>query len=326
VHFDHYSEAGVDRGKLDSIGGQIRTNQRIAVPWVLKEMKTALDCSVQPCIVEVVPVSVGLNPFGLLYDSTEELTAQPWSDRVPLFQADFLLQRDVLASGLSAIDFTYAPSSEFNAAESPVTTADSDYFALTDAVFMADIEDAGPAGFTGEQLTNRATALNCAGCHDPSMFGLTMPDALGPGISFPDSLRFVHTHDVIEIVLPTDTVFGTGEGFALSPALVDAFLPARADHLVNELNQEMCVCQAAAEQVARQAGGDDVHDPRTDDASIATATPFRTTPGEDLAAAVQAAIDGRPIRRTTTGSYNAHCRIGAIRRPPGRGRCLPPST
>jgi hypothetical protein len=49
-----------------------------------------------------------------------------------------------------------------------------------------------------------------------------------------------------------------------------------------------------------------VFDDRTDPLSMATATPFRTTPGDDLATAVQEAIDSRPPRRTALGSFATH--------------------
>jgi hypothetical protein len=67
VHFDHYSLAGVDTNKITSKGGQIRTNQRLITPWQLKQLNTALDCSVQPCVVDIVPAAVGMNPFANLF-------------------------------------------------------------------------------------------------------------------------------------------------------------------------------------------------------------------------------------------------------------------
>jgi hypothetical protein len=95
-------------------------------------------------------------------------------------------------------------------------------------------------GLTPSQVVNRATALSCAGCHQPSTFGLTTAGALGPvqlpgGVSastWPDSLSFVHT---------SETADGNGV-HALSDALNVAFLPARRKFLLGELNSDVCDC------------------------------------------------------------------------------------
>ncbi len=374
VHFNHYSEAGVDTPKLTSKGGQIRTNQRLVAPWQLKQLKTLLDCSVQPCIVDLVPVAVSMNPFSSLFDSNEEFTGQSWSPLVPLFQDDFLANRDLLATGTSAIDFTYAPDPLFDAGQSTVRGIEQDYASLTDATFLTEIETGGPVGFTGTQLLNRATALSCAGCHDPQTFALTDPDSIGTGLSVPDTLRFAHTDDVVTpALLSATTHFGNGDGFVLSPALIGELIPARADNLIVQLNQQMCVCQppvallshqgrADRNELARMAGialedaivaYEDLRDENdrleaagvpidrsseqaaldaidrvmeesdaamfallareghpydsgTDLVSMSRATPFRTTPGDDLASAVQDAIDSRPRRRTALGTFATH--------------------
>lgn len=74
---------------------------------------------------------------------------------------------------------------------------------------------------TVDQLLNRATAMTCGGCHEPSSFGLTQPNAIGAfrlidGTiidSWPNTLGFVHVDEQRNI----------------SPALRNVFIPARIE-------------------------------------------------------------------------------------------------
>lgn len=81
-----------------------------------------------------------------------------------------------------------------------------------------------------EQVLNRATALSCGGCHQPSLHGLTSiadENAVGPGQSWPDShgvdgllSLFVHVTSERNTDDPTR--------YDISPALREQFLPFRA--------------------------------------------------------------------------------------------------
>jgi hypothetical protein len=85
---------------------------------------------------------------------------------------------------------------------------------------------------TDKQLVNRALALSCAGCHQPSSFGLLAANSIGSGMSWPDSAAFVHVR--------AEAVAGV---HALSPALTTTFLPARAQNLASMLSDEVCFCR-----------------------------------------------------------------------------------
>lgn len=110
--------------------------------------------------------------------------------------------------------------------------------------------DAVAAGFglTGTQIVNRATAMSCAGCHLPNGFGLTNANAIGPGMSWPSALAFVHVDTLPMVSLAGQPDFdpaqfgGNSQGFNISPALLNTFLPARRNTLVNLANQDVCDC------------------------------------------------------------------------------------
>jgi hypothetical protein len=78
---------------------------------------------------------------------------------------------------------------------------------------------------TVDQVLNRATAMTCGGCHQPSSFGLTSANAIGPGQSWPDSGFFVHVNEI-----------SSSGAFPLSPALINVFLPTRKLDMESFLN------------------------------------------------------------------------------------------
>jgi hypothetical protein len=77
---------------------------------------------------------------------------------------------------------------------------------------------ASGSNLTQEQVIARATAMTCAGCHNPSSFGLTNQNAIGPGERWPDTLGFTHINE-----------FSFNGVFPLSSALTDNFLPVRKE-------------------------------------------------------------------------------------------------
>jgi len=102
-------------------------------------------------------------------------------------------------------------------------------------------------GLTAEQVVNRATALSCAGCHRPIAFGLTSPNSIGPGQSWPNALAFVHVDMPLQSIANEPgfdiTKFGgNSQGFRISEALLDVFLPARRTVLANLANDDVCNC------------------------------------------------------------------------------------
>ncbi len=236
VHVDHYSAKGTASRYGSSGSGQIRTNQFLEQPWMLKEFKLALDCSQQPCQLATVPIPVKVNPDGNLWTESAAGLANQFQQNVVLPQVASLGQ-----SGLNA--FSYQVPAAFNAARSEAQTgglADNYGEAYTAAPgqpngfrsdLVAQVATTAPA-LTDRQIVNRAAALSCAGCHQPSVFGLRQANAIGPGQTWPDSASFVH--------VSTTAVAGVHQ---LSPALRDEFLPARAENLAALLSANTCPCK-----------------------------------------------------------------------------------
>lgn len=274
VHTSHYA-SGVSSVYGGSGSGQIRTNQflfRAGMPptvWTLKEFKTLLSCAGGACDYDFFPVSVKGNPYGVLWNRDiatgaaapsapfENTYATPIPGIAALatdFQGDVIAQ--VTAALLANPDInsiTYQVDPNKNSAESqsqnPTFDDYPDQFAgAADATFRNNL-NAVAAGFglTGAQVVNRAMAVSCAGCHLPSGFGLTNPNAIGPGMSWPSALSFVHV-DTPMVPIAGHVGFdpaqfgGNTQGFNISPALLNTFLPARRNSLTNLANQDVCDC------------------------------------------------------------------------------------
>jgi hypothetical protein len=236
VRLDHY--AAKTSGGYSGGSGQIRTNQFLEFPWMLKEFKLALDCTTSPCQVEPVPIPVKVNPDGNLWRETTAGLANEFQQNVVLPQ--------VASLGVNDINkFSYQVALQFDAARSQSSGPGlglqdlyfEDYTAVPGAPggFRSALGTAAAATspvLTDRQIVNRATALSCAGCHMPSSFNLTLPNSIGPGMSWPDSAAFVH--------VKAEAVAGV---HALSPALTTTFLPARARNLASMLSDNVCFCR-----------------------------------------------------------------------------------
>jgi hypothetical protein len=232
VHVDHYSAKGTSTGYGNSGSGQIRTNQFLQQPWMLKEFKLALDCSLRPCKLAVVPIPVKVNPDGNLWRERTTGLANTFQQSVVLSQVANLAVNDLNG-------FSYQVPLAFDAARSNSQTGGlaDDYlesYTSTAGVaggFRNQVRDAVPAALTEQQFVNRATALSCAGCHQPSTFGLLNEDSIGAGMAWPASAGFVH--------VKAEATAGVHE---LSPALTTVFLPERAKNLASFLSSPACLC------------------------------------------------------------------------------------
>ena len=264
VHVNHYNASGASSVYGGSSSGQIRTNQFLQngnglSPWTLKEFKTMVSCSSGTCDFDLVPISVKGNPYGPLWNRNIATGATapstPIANIMALasnFQSDVLSQ--VTGDKLANSDingFSYAVDPNKNAAESQSLFPTIDHYpnqfdSATDSTFRTNLHNAAlPFGLTGKQIVNRATALSCAGCHQPSEFGLLSANSIGPGMSWPNTLGFVHVQSHVETLpvnqLPTTAV--SSQGFRLSPALMNVFIPARMDNLVSLANAKICPCK-----------------------------------------------------------------------------------
>lgn len=280
VHVDHYSARGVSGAYGASGSGQIRTNQfrffATGSRWMLKEFKTVLDCGGSPCKFELTPIPVKVTPWGELWnEDVANAPAHPQQAKALAFQNNTVAQTSALGNP-ALMKFGYAVSLPHGAPQSfsqapatfPETSPSSEgpFAVWTDQYRTQFNNAAGPInvfrsnlvagaavhGLTSTQMLNRAVAQSCAGCHQPSNFGLLAPNSIGPSTtpsgatvtSWPDSLdSFVHVETFpAALVELSGAAFPSNQGHALSPALHDVFLPDRRNFLVNQLNAITCPC------------------------------------------------------------------------------------
>jgi len=230
---------------FEADAGQIRTNQFITLQWMLREYKLAHTCENGACELRALPVTVKENPFGPLFNGNEATSGTEFSDRAAAFQADFLANIGTLTNN-DAADLTIKTGDMFNNGRSHASgqTSENDFdlhfsngagspFFDQLNTAAAQALDANGVPLTAQQILNRATALTCGGCHQPSTFGLTNANALG-AMRLPDgstidrwpfSSGFVHVSE-----------FASRNGvFGLSSALNTVFLPVRASVLEDYL-------------------------------------------------------------------------------------------
>lgn len=273
VHTSHYS-SGVGSIYGASGSGQVRTNQFLSNataglgPWTLKEFKTLLSCAGGVCDYDLFPISVKGNPYGVLWSkdvanggAPSPVPANPFATPIAglaalaaTFQNSVVAQ--VTLARLANPDINsihYEVKADKNSAESQSQGPTIDHYrnqfnAAADAAFRTSLNAAaGAFGLSGEQVVNRALATSCAGCHLPTGFGLTGPNAIGPGMSWPQALSFVHNDIQQRPFGPADgfdpaQFAGNANAFDISPALLSTFLPARRTTLASNANADVCDC------------------------------------------------------------------------------------
>lgn len=262
IHVDHYSVRGASSVYGGSGSGQIRTNQFFAGPWTLKEFRTVLDCGAggSSCTFQLVPIAVKVNPYGFLWN--EDIAndpGHPLQATAANFQASVTSQLASLSSG-SLMGITYSVQLAHDSAQSssgsppdPQHTVDNyrDQFnaaTVSAPVFRGSLTS---ATLSAEQIVNRALTQSCAGCHHPGNFDLRRANSIGAVTTptgtiidkWPDAI-FRHVRPTLsapsELAVPT--VFGSGQGYDISDALKEAFLPARTQFLLDTLNGRRCLC------------------------------------------------------------------------------------
>lgn len=219
IHVDNYGNTGLTRPT-----GQIRINEFISAPWMLREFKLQ---KVSATSLLFMPATVKVNPFGELFNpgSTSAQTAA--------FQNTFL---PGAVAGLAVNDinlFNYAVPDTFNAGQSNSQNGGGtdDYLArfVAGSPLAARIQaqlTAIGSPLTPANIVARAEALSCGGCHQ-----LSTGAALGGGLAnWPASAGFVHSTEFNE-------AGPDGSRFQLSGALVNVFLPHRAQVLQGFLNR-----------------------------------------------------------------------------------------
>lgn len=217
--------------------GQIRTNQFMQRPWTLREFNLAWDRSARsPGVkLEFVPAFVKNNAFPMLFNGAIPTTTSSYAKYAGVWHQDFagqvasLAGADLRSIGLSTPD-------QCGAGES-IAHRDWGYRAWFDrdgghSPFRSELQKALTgigSTLTPAHIIKRAEAQSCAGCHD-----LSNGADLGGGLTWPSSLRFVHTDE-------RRTEMGrNGPRFPISPALEDEFLPQRVEIMQRFLSDAQC--------------------------------------------------------------------------------------
>lgn len=263
IHHRHFALGGA--GGYGSAGttGQIRTNQFMQSPWVLREFQLAHRPATRrtPADLDFVPVELKANAEGFLYDGTVPTSTSPYAQLAAAFQDDFVGKVASLA-GPTLGDLSVSVEEEFGAGEAELGTGQNQnrytyHFAHDggSSTFRTRVDAALTqlgSTLTSDQIMARAQAQSCAGCHD-----LSNNADLGGGLTWPPSRRFVHTDE------RTTEVGPDGARFPISVAVSDTFLPARLEIMTNYLANSDCRrCgrvrfrnfRSAAEEAAAQSG------------------------------------------------------------------------
>jgi hypothetical protein len=210
VHFENLGTLGSGRTST----GQVRTNQFLQTPWMLREFKLQKTCN-SGCTMFFRPATNKSNPFGRLF------AANPTAALPLEFQNTFFPSQVASLASNDINSFNYSVPDKFNTAESsPLGAADAyiNQFNPT-STFATNIQskltEIG-SSLTPQQIVARAQALSCGGCH-----GLSNAKPMGGGITWPSALGFSHVSEIATETGPD------GARFALSSALNNLFLPRR---------------------------------------------------------------------------------------------------
>jgi hypothetical protein len=263
IHYKHFALGGGASGRYAGTTGQIRTNQFMQTPWLLREYQLRFTPAARrrPADLTFVPVELKNNPMGLLFDPTLPTSTSAYAAASGDLQRVFVDDVASLASAsLPAISMTTEPEHDAGEAEAARTSNQSRYtfhFARGGGqssfrTALATRLSALGSSLTPDDIVARAQTQSCAGCHD-----LSNNAPIGGGLTWPASLRFVHTDERTTENSPD------GPRFPLSPALVNALLPARLEIMSTYLASSDCrrcgrvrfrQTSDAAEEAAAQAG------------------------------------------------------------------------
>lgn len=230
--------APIDHRNFAVNTGQIRTNQFLSgSSWNLKEYKAVVENGKNTLQV----ATVKSNPVSSLFTDTNT------DSRSVAFRSDFINNLGSLLGNPATFSLTVANNAHNNVQSHASGPINENNFGapanfIPGGIFSNQISSRLSqlgSTLTPQQAVNRATAMTCGGCHQPSFFGLTTNNSIGNGIAWPDTLGFVHVSE-----------FVSGGVFPLSPALNNVFLPARKQDMENYLNNNGVTFQAAPAQTA----------------------------------------------------------------------------
>lgn len=219
--------APIDIRNYSQNSGQIRTNQFMEPTWLLKEYKVSTASGVSTLNL----VSDKSNPVANLFNVNNS------DPRAVAFRADFVSNLpSLLINNLSTFSLTISNDAHNNGQShaSGAAFVENNFLnsftansrnSSFDIAIRNRLAELGST-LTVDQVLNRATAMTCGGCHQPSSYGLTSANAVGPGQSWPDSGFFVHVNEISN----------SSGAFPLSPALINVFLPVRKLDMESFLN------------------------------------------------------------------------------------------
>lgn len=223
VHVESYGVFGPGR----STTGQVRTNQFLQQPWMLRELKLKKACGASgSCSLHFTPVPDKTNPFGDLFSAG---SPQPLA---AAFQGTFFPSQVTTLAIPNIHLFHYNVPAKFNAGESAAQAPTQNNYAAAfspGSTFATGIQaklNLAGSPLTPTQIVARAQALSCAGCHE-----LSNGQNLGGGITWPSSLGFVHVSEQATEDGPD------GIRFLVSDALKNVFLPRRKGLFEDFLNR-----------------------------------------------------------------------------------------
>jgi hypothetical protein len=238
IRADHFG------ARLTSMGhgtarGQIRSNQFMESPWLLREWRLVVDNRGLTRKLRMVPVTVKTNPWGADFNTASA------NARSVSFRSEFVEKTGQLAAA-SLMGISVNVDDNFNTGQSVSQFAtENDYGTHFDAGVASDpsfsnaiaqeLNAIGNTTLTPRNVVDRALTQSCAGCHR-----LSDGVALGGGLVWPASpIRFVHVTERATEPGPD------GLRWAISAGLRDVFLP----HRRNVLEQYLAT-QAAASSFA----------------------------------------------------------------------------
>lgn len=219
IHYNNYGNNS--RGV-----GQVRTNQFIRAPWLMREFKVKRTCPSTGCKVQFMPATVKTNPYGELFNpsSTHPLAAE--------FRSHFLTQVKTLAVN-NIHTFNYVVPDKYNVGQSDSQSPGAvDHYIFqfgfgVPSTFRSNIQaqlTSIGSSLTPEDIVQRAQALSCGGCHERSIGLPVGSETMRPSNDFTHSTEFTEPGP-------------EGTRFQVSGAVTDLFLPRREQILESFLNK-----------------------------------------------------------------------------------------
>jgi hypothetical protein len=194
IHADNYSAAN------GTVGGQVRTNQFMKGPWVLRQFALVRPCPA--CRPQFIPARLPQTPFGRLFGDASASAAHPLARP---FQDWLITQLGKLTEG-DLHTFTYWLPAMFATGQSVSCTpsptkacgqqpVEGNYPQLIHHSFWGRIGKAMAKiapDMSADRVVARVTALSCAGCHQ-----LSNSTDIGSGSTWPSSSSggFVHVSE-----------------------------------------------------------------------------------------------------------------------------------